>query len=166
MSMASRAKAANMGVWRAARRRELDLLFRGLGDRLGPPPELGWIRMIREAIGMSGAELGVRLGVSRQRVAQLEGAEVARTMPMATLDRVAAALGCRVLYALVPDEPLELMVRRQAQRRAVAAIPRGESDEWTGTEMVAVRIGALAHDLVDRRGLWGAETPRPPTEPP
>jgi predicted DNA-binding mobile mystery protein A len=172
MSSRDRTKAANRGVWRAARRRQLDQQLGDLSDRLGRDPQLGWIRVIREALGMSGSELGVRLGVSRQRVDQLEEAEVGRTIPMSTLDRVAAALGCRVRYFFVPDEPFERMVHRQALRRATAAIsvasrrdPAGEEGETMFAEMLSVRIAALADDLVDRRGLWRGGPPRPPTEP-
>lgn len=187
MSSRDRDKAAaNYGAWRSVRRKQLDLQLGGLDERLGPDPELGWIRIIREALGMSGSELGVRLGVSRQRVDQLEQAELARTMPISTLDRVAAALGCRVRFAFVPDEPLERMVRRQALRRAAAAMTAsGDRDLASGTEpldlarnavmgegeslqskMLTVTIEAIANDLVDRRGLWAAG-PRgcPPSEP-
>jgi predicted DNA-binding mobile mystery protein A len=172
MSSRDRIKAANVGVWRAARRQHLDQLLGDLGDRLGPDPELGWIRVIREALGMSGSELGGQLGVSRQRVDQLEEAEVARTMPMSTLDRVAAALGCRVRYFFAPDEPFEQMVRRQALFRAAAEInasgrrdPADVEDEAMVTGMLSMRIAALADDLVDRRGLWTAQPRRPPSEP-
>jgi predicted DNA-binding mobile mystery protein A len=172
MSSRHRTEAANLGVWRAARRKKLDQQLPDLSDRLGRDPELGWIRVIREALGMSGSELGVRLGVSRQRVDQLEEAEVGRTMPMSTLDRVAAALGCRVRYFFVPDEPFDRMVRRQALRRATAEIgvarrrnlvPNG--GETMFAEMRSEWIAALADDLVDRRGLWRAGPPRLPTEP-
>ena len=175
MSSRDRAVAANMGVWRAARRMHLDRQLGDLGDRLGPDPELGWIRVIREALGMSGSELGVRLGVSRQRVDQLEGAEVARTMPMSTLDRVAAALGCRVRYVFVPDEPFEQMVRRQAFRRAAAEIdvssrrdpasPAGGEGKAMAAEVLSRQISLLANDLVDRRGLWTDKPRHPPSEP-
>lgn len=162
MSSRGRGKAApNFGAWRAARRRQLDLHLGGLDERLGPHPGLGWIRMIREALGMSGRELGVRLGVSRQRVDQLEQAEVARTMPISTLDRVAAALGCRVRYVLVPLEPLEQMVRRQALRRAAAAITGpSDGDDRRQVELLSAKIEVLADALVDQRGLWGAAPPR------
>ena len=33
---------------------------------------------------------------------------------MDTLERVAAALNCRLVYALIPNEPLEEMVRKRA----------------------------------------------------
>jgi hypothetical protein len=105
-------------------------------------------------------------------VDQLEEAEVGRTIPMSTLDRVAAALGCRVRYFFVPDEPFDRMVRQQALRRATAVIgaarrrnPVAHAGETMFAEMLSVRIAALADDLVDRRGLWRVEPPRLPTEP-
>jgi transcriptional regulator with XRE-family HTH domain len=116
---------------------------------------------------MSTMELGVRLTVTRERVSQLERAEERRSIPLSTLDRVAAALRCRVLYVLVPEVPLEHLVRRQALEQAAKGLgaplpPQGVTDErYLGRldDEVAARIEARAHDLVDRRGLWAPTRP-------
>jgi predicted DNA-binding mobile mystery protein A len=129
---------------------------------LGPVPPGGWIRAVRDALGMSTMELGVRLNVTRERVSQLERAEERRSIPLSTLDRVAAAMRCRVLYVLVPDDPLEQLVRRQALEQAARELgappaAQGDYDEhYLGSldDEAAARIEARAHDLVDRRGLW------------
>ena len=39
------------------------------------PPE-GWLRTVRNALGMSGAELAKKIGVTRARVTQAEHAEL------------------------------------------------------------------------------------------
>jgi transcriptional regulator with XRE-family HTH domain len=109
---------------------------------------------------MSTFELAGRLGVTRARVSQFEQAEVHRSMPLSSLDRVATALGCRVCYALVPEASLEQIVRRQAldqAARAVAAslLPtEGEEHEPPASEEVAARVETLAYELMDRCGLW------------
>jgi predicted DNA-binding mobile mystery protein A len=88
--------------------------------KLGPatrfaPPVRGWIKAIREALGMSTAQLAQRLQVKQPSVIALEQSEAKGTIEMATLRRVAAALDCTLVYALVPNKPLEAIVRDRAR---------------------------------------------------
>jgi predicted DNA-binding mobile mystery protein A len=81
-------------------------------------PPKGWLRAIRDALGMTTAQFGRRLGVSQPRIIELEKSEVSGNVTLHTLQRAAEALGCRVVYALVPDKPLEETVRERAERVA------------------------------------------------
>jgi predicted DNA-binding mobile mystery protein A len=78
-------------------------------------PPKGWIRAIRDALGMTTAQLAKRLGVSQPRIVELEQSEVSGRVTLHTLQRAAEALGCRVVYALVPEEPLAETVRTRAE---------------------------------------------------
>jgi predicted DNA-binding mobile mystery protein A len=69
---------------------------------LRPPPR-GWARAIREALGMSAGQLARRVGVSRETIATLERSEARGTITIASLEKLARGLGCRVTYALVPE---------------------------------------------------------------
>jgi predicted DNA-binding mobile mystery protein A len=70
--------------------------------RTVPRPQKGWIRAIREAIGVSASELGRILGVSRQLPLQFERAEAEDSITLKSLRSVANALDCDLVYALVP----------------------------------------------------------------
>jgi predicted DNA-binding mobile mystery protein A len=83
-----------------------------------PRPPKGWVRAIRNALGMTTAQLGQRLGVSQPRVVEIEQAEVSGSITLHTLQRAAEALGCRFVYALIPDRPLEETVRQRAGQLA------------------------------------------------
>ncbi len=97
-------------------RSRLDERFDEMGaSRRFAPPVRGWIRAIRDGLGMTTAQLGKRLGVSQPSVTALEQSEAKGTIALATLRRVAAALDCTVVYALVPNKPLEAMVRERAR---------------------------------------------------
>jgi hypothetical protein len=68
---------------------------------------------------------------------------------------------------IVPNEPLEQMVRRQARKKAAAALapstPDGdlrEADRALFAAVMAEQVEALAHELIDSRGLWRAVVPR------
>ncbi len=81
-------------------------------------PAKGWIRAVREALGISGKQLAGRLQVSQPRVFKLEQGEPAGALTLRTMRQVAEALDCVFVYALVPRTSLEETVRTQA--RAVA----------------------------------------------
>src|ERR1700719_3707346 len=77
-------------------------------------PSRGWIRAIREAIGMTTAQLAKRLGVHQPRVIELERGEATGNITVKSLERAAEALGCHLVYALVPKEPLSDTIRKRA----------------------------------------------------
>lgn len=83
------------------------------------PPGGGWLRAIRSALGMTQSQLASRVGVSRQAVQDFEGAEARRRITLESLDRLATAMGCRVVYAVIPaDATLDSMRTRQARAQA------------------------------------------------
>ena len=101
---------------RTQSRSALDLRF----DEMRPiakftPPVRGWIKAVRQAIGMSSFQLALRLGVKQPTVTEMEQSEMRGTIQLATLRRVAEALDCTLVYALVPNQPLETMVRNRAR---------------------------------------------------
>ena len=78
-------------------------------------PVRGWIKAIREALGMTAEQLAKRLGVKQPSVVAIEQSEAKGTIELATLRRVAEALDCTLVYALVPNKPLEQTVRERAR---------------------------------------------------
>lgn len=128
-------------------------------DQPTTAPRSGWINAIREALGMSSGELATRLGVSRGRIGQIEHAEQLGTLKIDTLERAAAALGCRLEYVLVPEVTLDEMVQRRARVKASAEIGRvvqtmALEDQQPSVEWAEARVEQRANELVDRRGLW------------
>src|SRR5712691_2099106 len=83
-----------------------------LKDAVRPPR--GWIRAIREALGMTTGQLADRLGVRQPRVVELEHSEGTGNITVRSLERAATALGCRLVYILVPEEPLGETIRKRA----------------------------------------------------
>jgi predicted DNA-binding mobile mystery protein A len=82
-------------------------------DSLSRPPR-GWIRAIRDALGMTGTQLAGRIGVDQSRIPRLEKAEADGAITLKTLRHVAEGLGCTVVYALVPNEALDEVLRERA----------------------------------------------------
>jgi predicted DNA-binding mobile mystery protein A len=101
-------------------RRQLDATLARFGEvKSMQLPAKGWIRAVREALGMSGKQLAGRLQVSQPRVFKLEQGEPSGALTLKTMRQVAEALDCIFVYTLVPRSSLEETVKTQA--RAVAA---------------------------------------------
>lgn len=81
-------------------------------------PTCGWIRAIRDTLGMTTGQLAKRLGVQQPRIIELEKAEAAGNITVKSLERAAEALGCRLVYALVPVKPLTQTLEERAIKAA------------------------------------------------
>src|ERR1700742_2138191 len=87
-------------------------------------PAKGWIRAIRQALGVSSGELARRLGTSRQLPLQLEKGEAEDRITLKSLRVAANALDCDLVYALVPraagmQELIESRARAEAKDRVL-----------------------------------------------
>lgn len=87
-------------------------------------PPRGWLRAIRDALGLTTAQLAKRLGVSQPRIVALEKGEVDETVTLASLRRAAEAMDCQLVYAMVPKHPLVDMLRQRAEVKADEQIAR------------------------------------------
>jgi predicted DNA-binding mobile mystery protein A len=97
-------------------RSQLDERFQELGPaKRYIPPVRGWIKALQEALGMSTAQLAKRLGISQPSLVLLEQSEAKGTIELATLRRAAEALDCTLVYAVVPNKPLETTIRDRAR---------------------------------------------------
>lgn len=88
-------------------------------------PQRGWLRALRKALGMSLESTAVRAKTTKQHIRQLEIAEADDRITLRSLRRVADALGCELVYAIVPksgtiDELAEEKVRNEAAKRVLA----------------------------------------------
>ena len=145
---------------KAVPRQRLDQRFSSMKpeSHYRPPPK-GWIRAIRDALGMSGAQLGRRMGVKAQSVADIEKSEASGTIQMKTLRRVAEALDCVVVYALIPKSSLEDVVQRRAReiaRKELIRIAHTMDLEAQGLsqEEREEQVETYIHDHLRERDLW------------
>jgi predicted DNA-binding mobile mystery protein A len=142
--------------------RQLDAaLTRWRSADLPPRPPSGWIKAVRESLGMAATHLAHRLGVNTSTVTRLETSEADDTITLATLRRAAEALGCELQYALVPRQSLAAMLESRATalaRRQMASVSHTMALEAQATapEAVDTQTRALAESLLkgSRRALW------------
>ena len=77
-------------------------------------PIRGWIRAIRNALGMNMRQLADRLGVSQSRISKIEQDELSGALTIKTLEKIADQLDCVFVYGFAPRTSLEKTVRKQA----------------------------------------------------
>jgi predicted DNA-binding mobile mystery protein A len=124
-------------------------------------PSGGWLRAVRQALGMTTRQLAKSVGVSQAAVADTERTEAKGDITFATLQRYAAALDCDVVYALVPKRPLQEVVHERADRIAHDQVARVShsmalENQSTSPEHVQRQIVELRTKLLDgkRSRLW------------
>ena len=125
-------------------------------------PKEGWLRSVRLALGMSGADLAARLGLTRARVSQTEAAELAGGVTLRTMSAFAEGMGCRFVYAIVPAEgTIDDIVDTQARKRATALVRRAGGhmaleDQSLSEAATKAEIARVADDLARTMppGFW------------
>ena len=89
------------------------------------PPPTGWIKAIRNAIGMSMLQLGNRLSITKQSVQDIERREKDGSITIKALREAARALDMQLIYGFVPkDGSLELLIERKAKELATQIVMR------------------------------------------
>ena len=88
-----------------------------------PRPRKGWIRAIRQAVGVSSGDLAEKMGTTRQLILQQEKSEAEDRITLRSLRAIARALDCDLVYALVPSRGnLQQFVDARVRARAKANV--------------------------------------------
>ena len=122
----------------------------------------GWIATFQYAIGMSVATLAVRLGISRNSVYMAIRNEKLGSITLNHLNKVAGAMGGKLVYAIIPQEgPVEEIVIAQARFKAKKIVQQSYShmaleEQTKGLPAQADMIEELANEMVREmpRNFW------------
>jgi len=122
----------------------------------------GWIATFQEAIGMNAPALAERLGISRNNIYAAIQNEQAGTISVNQLEKIAGAMGGRLVYAIIPREgPVEEIVLAQARAKARRIIKRTRAhmaleEQSEGLRSETEMIEDLAADIIreGRRDFW------------
>jgi predicted DNA-binding mobile mystery protein A len=127
------------------------------------PPRSGWFRAVRESLGMSAAQVAARLGVSPPAVIEMERREPAGRVTLETLSRAARAMGCKLVYSVIPEsaQSLETLVHSHALQAATmlsqrAAQSMGLEHQAVDQEETEAQIRDLTRELMDKMSpvIW------------
>lgn len=127
-----------------------------------PVPPSGWIQAIRTTLGMSLSQLGKKLGMSHQAVSDYEAREQSGSITLLSLQKAAAALDMKVVYAIVPAEAdLAAYIEHRARAKAIEIVKRTATtmqleDQGLSEESLRDAIAARTKLLVEKmpKSLW------------
>lgn len=126
-------------------------------------PRLGWIKTLREILGMSAEQLADRLGVMRGRISQLEHAEVQDAVTLRSMKEAADAMGCEFVYAIVPKgtTSLEGIIKTRveyvaAERMAAVAHSMSLEDQGVNESQLKFQKEELVKNIAEHlnKQLW------------
>ncbi len=132
-------------------REQLDASLQRLSPLLDvTAPPKGWIRAIRDALGMTAKQLADRLDVAQQAVARIEKEELAGSVTIKTMRRIAERLDCVFVYGVVPRTSLEETVSRQAKKVATRRLAQASQTMSLENQALSRRENEQAlSDLAD-----------------
>lgn len=144
--------------------RQLDRRFgviTGIAAELAPPKQ-GWLRTLRESLGMTLRQAGERCGIRPQSVAAAEKAEVDGTASFQTIRRLAEAMDAKLVYAIVPKHGSVERVIQERARVLASRILKSTAhtmaleDQGISKNEIESQIEDLASELLSmsREILW------------
>lgn len=96
-------------------RQNLDRRLKAFKAEALSPPSGGWVRAIRQALGLTALQLARRMGTVQSRISTIEKAERSGATSLKTLREVAEAMGCTLVYAIVPTTSLDGLLADQVR---------------------------------------------------
>lgn len=123
-------------------------------------PSEGWLRTMRKALGMSGAQLARRMNMTRGAISINEKAETEGGIRLKTMQQMAAAMNCRFVYAVIPEHDVEKIINHRAHEKAKllvkqASVHMALEDQSLSKERLNAEIERMAKELLEQpSSLW------------
>jgi predicted DNA-binding mobile mystery protein A len=138
---------------REFQRLRLSQFDRGLevARSLMPRPSGGWIASVREALGLSQRQVGMKMRASGQAIQQFEKAEADDRITLRALRRVAGTMGCELVYMLVPKSGSFAELAEQPTRDRVTHDAKSVLHTMALEDQTPENAGQLIEDEAQRR---------------
>ena len=130
------------------------------GDFSMSPPE-GWVKTVRTALGMSATQLAKRAGMTKSRISRLEKDEPAGSVTLKTMQAMSEAMGCRFVYAIIPETEVEEVIRKRALEKAreqvkAASTQMALESQALSKKQLEYEVERIASQIVEKMpsDLW------------
>ena len=125
-------------------------------------PPIGWIKAIRNGIGMSMEQLGKKLSITKQGVMDIEKREKEGAITIKSMQEIAKAMDMKLVYGFVPNEgDLEQMIETRAIELAKKIVERTSNtmkleDQANSKERIEKAIKERASEIINNtpKILW------------
>lgn len=135
---------------------KLDSRAKLLKPKLATIPAFGWIRNVRQALGMSQKDLAKKLGVNPKTIHSLEVNEIKNKIQIESLKKLADALDCDFYYGFIPRKSLEATYELQARKNAEAHLERVMNTmalEKQSVEFPKSRIEEIVKEILESESV-------------
>lgn len=117
----------------------------------------GWLRTVRQVVGIPALEAAARMGVAQREIFRAEYTEARGVIELRTLRRAAESLGCELVYGLVPKEGTlvamaEAIEAGRAQRRVESWARKLQKEKDQRRE--AAKLRWRAHEKERLAARW------------
>jgi predicted DNA-binding mobile mystery protein A len=121
------------------------------------PPSRGWLKAIRESLGLTERQQADRLGITGSTLHKSESAEAEERITLGQLRKLADGLDCELVYALVPRKPLTQVVEDRARSIALQEVSgvahtMSLEDQRPATDRLRKQVEQRTAELL--RGRW------------
>jgi len=127
-------------------------------------PRNGWIKEIRTALKMTYKQLSKRLSMTPSAIMKFENNEVRGTINLNSMEKIAEALNCKFVYALVPKDSLENIIDLQVEKFAEKMIKRVShsmllESQSVSDKAIKEKLNDLKRSLKDKLSskIWNDE---------
>lgn len=124
-------------------------------------PSRGWVKAIRESLGMTTTQFAKRLGITQPAAIKLETSEKNKLITLNRLERAAQALNCRLVYMLIPEKELQETVKGRAETLAQKRLEAVKhtmvlEDQSANKQDTEQQLKRLTKELIEFGGseLW------------
>ena len=125
-------------------------------------PPIGWIKAIRNGIGMSMEQLGKKLSITKQGVMDIEKREKEGAITIKSMQEIAKAIDMQFVYGFVPDAgSLDQMIEMRALEMATKIVQRTSTtmkleDQVNSKERIEKAIKERAAEIINKtpKILW------------
>lgn len=118
----------------------------------------GWIAYMRQAMVMTLSNLAKASGLSPATVQQIEKRENVGKVTIETMRKIAAAMECEFVYALVPKQELSEFLKRKSTAKAARIVREADVhmtlEDQRVSEDIKIRIDRIAEDLLAKGDIW------------
>ena len=131
----------NKKILRRSYQKKFDTLKKAIITR----PQQGWLKTIREFLGMTTTQLAKRLKISQPRIVAMEKNE--RNVKISTMERIADVLNCDFTYAFIPREHIDDIIYNQAKKKAQKILNKVNKN--MGLENQLAKTDELLKDIIE-----------------
>lgn len=151
-------------------RNKKQLLIEQLDQKLKPfqktemvlVPDKGWINTIRTTLNMTMAQLGTKLGITKQGVKRIEESEAKGSISINSLKEIGSALDLKLVYGFVPkDGTIDNLINIKVQTLAKKIVLRTNQnmkleDQGISEEKIKQSVIDLTTEIKRemRKSLW------------